>query len=148
MVNGKFALLKNNNPTLRTGATSMAPYVTVLCFTLCLSSNSYSTSLPGKEAVAALYQKGTIHTTAHPIGRVADAPEGFDTSRLPQYGHLYREFGVHTAASTKPDGLLEFDIRILVPDTKQWQSMKSPPRNDSNAKGFCSLCRISINSPG
>ena len=33
--------------------------------------------------------------------------------------------------SRDTDGLLEFDIPILVPDTERWQSVKSPPKNGS-----------------
>ena len=121
MVNGKFALgvLESDDPTLCVGAISIAPYVTVLyCIhSSCLSSNLFSVSLPNREDVAALYQKGTIHTTVHLIGRVVEALEGFDASKLSQYGHLYRAFDMHTASFIKPDGLLEFDIRILVLDT-------------------------------
>ena len=160
-MNGKFALLENN-PTLRVGATSIAPYQYVigLCFVLCLLSNLLSAPLPGNEDVPALYQRRTVHSTAHLVGRVVDVLEGFDASKLSQYGHLYRAFDMHAAAFIKPDGQLEFDIRILVPDTKRCQPLKSPLRNgsiisahgfllgyDSNAKGFCSLCRISITFP-
>ena len=60
-----------------------------------------------------------------------DALEGFDASKLSQYGCLFRAFNMHTAFFIKPDDLLEFDIRLLVPDTKRWQSMKSPPRDGS-----------------
>ena len=78
-----------------------------------------------------MYQRGTIHTTVHLIGRVVQALENFDMSKLSQYSHLYRAFGMHTASFIKPEGLLEFEIRILVPDSKRWESMKTPPRNGS-----------------
>ena len=52
-------------------------------------------------------------------------------SKLSQYDHLYRAFDVHTTSFIKPDDLLGFGICILVPDTKRWQSTKSPPRNGS-----------------
>ena len=74
MVNGKFALrvLENSNPTLRVCASSITPYVILLYFiySSCLCSDLFSVSLPGREDIAALYQKGTIHTTVHLIGRV------------------------------------------------------------------------------
>ena len=35
---------------------------------------------------------------------------------------------MHTASFIKPDGLLEFETRILVPDSTRWESMKTSPR--------------------
>lgn len=65
MVNGKFVLrvLENSNPSLCVAATSIAPYVMVFHFVICLPSNLFSVSFPGREDVAAFYQKGTIYTT-------------------------------------------------------------------------------------
>ena len=107
----------------------MSPIVHFI-YSRCLCSDLF-VSLPGRDDVAALYQRGTIHTTVHLIGRVVQALESFDTSKLSQYSHLYRAFDMHTASFIKPDDLLEFEIRILVPYSKRWKSMKTPPRNGS-----------------
>lgn len=137
MVNIKFALLENNKPPLYVGETSIAPYVTVHCFTLCLFSGLFSVPLPGKEDVAALYQNGAI-LTAHLIGRVVDALDGFDASRLSQYGHLYRSLDMHTASFIKSDSLLESNIYILVPDTKFKKSSPLAPQRNTRKCPFAS----------